>query len=81
MFNKANEIQKQRTQDVDSMENLPQDKILRFGWCGCDECGHKFEDTTGFKVLGRPYHKEEFKGKCIVCGKETDTPAYAAHTM
>ena len=81
MFNRANEIQKQRTVDIDSMDNIPEDKILRFGWCGCDECGHKFEDTTGFKILGRPYHKEEFKGKCIVCGKETDTPAYAAHTM
>ena len=81
MFNRANEIQKQRTVDIDSMEGIPEDKILRFGWCGCDECGHKFEDTTGFKILGRPYHKEEFKGKCIVCGKDTDTPAYAAHTM
>ena len=81
MFNRANEIQKQRMQDIDSMENIPEDKILRFGWCGCDECGHKFEDTTGFKILGRPYFKEEFKGKCIVCGKDTDTPAYAAHTM
>ncbi|MBQ7979123.1 MAG: proline--tRNA ligase [Candidatus Methanomethylophilaceae archaeon] len=81
MFNRANEIQKQRTVDIDSMDNIPEDKILRFGWCGCDECGHKFEDTTGFKILGRPYHTEEFKGKCIVCGKDTDTPAYAAHTM
>ncbi len=81
MFAKANEIQKQRTQDIDSLENIPEDKILRFGWCGCDECGHRFEDTTGFKILGRPYNKEEFKGKCIICGKDTDTPAYAAHTM
>jgi prolyl-tRNA synthetase len=81
MFNKANEIQKQRTVDIDSLENIPEDKILRFGWCGCDECGHKFEDTTGFKILGRPYFKEEFKGKCIMCGKDVDAPAYAAHTM
>ena len=81
MFNKANEIQKQRTTDIDSLENIPEDKILRFGWCGCDECGHKFEDITGFKILGRPYFKEEFKGKCIMCGKDVDTPAYAAHTM
>ncbi len=81
MFARANEIQKQRTQDIDSLENIPEDKILRFGWCGCDECGHKFEDTTGFKILGKPYHREEFRGKCIMCGRETDTPAYAAHTM
>jgi prolyl-tRNA synthetase len=81
MFQKANEIQQSRIQDVDSLEDLPQDKILRFGWCGCEECGHKFEDTYGFKILGTPYIPEEFKGKCIMCDKPVDKPAYAAHTM
>ncbi len=81
MYQKACEIQKSRIQDVDSVENLPEDKILRFGWCGCEECGHKFEDTYGFKILGRPYHPEQYSGKCIICGKPVDQPAYAAHTM
>ena len=81
MYQRACEIQRSRIQDVDSVENLPEDKILRFGWCGCEECGHKFEDTYGFKILGRPYHPEQYSGKCIICGKPVDQPAYAAHTM
>ena len=81
MLARAEEVQRSRVQDIDSMDDIPQDKILRLGWCGCDECGHKFEDTTGFKILGRPYHPEEYSGKCIICGKPVDQPAYAAHTM
>ena len=81
MLAKAEEVQKSRIADIDSMENIPQDKILRLGWCGCAECGHKFEDTTEFKILGFPYHPEPYSGKCIVCGKPVDKAAYAAHTM
>jgi prolyl-tRNA synthetase len=81
MMAKANEVQKSRIQDIDSAENIPQDKILRFGWCGCEDCGHKFEDTYGFKILGTPYHPEPYQGSCIICGKPVDKPAYAAHTM
>ena len=81
MLARATEVQKSRVQDIDSTENIPQDKILRFGWCGCEECGHKFEDTFDFKILGTPYHPEEYQGKCIICGKPVDKPAYAAHTM
>ncbi|MDO5861888.1 MAG: proline--tRNA ligase [Thermoplasmata archaeon] len=81
MYEKANAYQKERIVGIDSMEGLPEEGVLRFGWCGCDECGHKFEDTTGFKILGRPYRPEEFSGKCVVCGKDVTEAAYAAHTM
>ncbi|MBO4568853.1 MAG: proline--tRNA ligase, partial [Candidatus Methanomethylophilaceae archaeon] len=81
MLAKAEEVQRSRVQDIDSLEGIPEDKILRFGWCGCAECGHKFEDEHGFKILGTPYVPEPFHGRCIVCGAETDKPAYAAHTM
>ena len=46
-----------------------------------DAAGGKFEDDNDIKILGTPYIPEEYKGKCIICGKETDTPAYAARTM
>ena len=81
MLARAQEVQRSRIQDIDSLEDIPQDKILRFGWCGCPECGHKFEDTYDFKILGTPYRPEKFEGKCIICGKPVDKPAYAAHTM
>jgi prolyl-tRNA synthetase len=66
--------------NIDTMENLPA-KTVRFGWCGCEECGHAFEQKTELKLLGIPYTKEEFHGKCIVCGKETENAAYAARSM
>lgn len=81
MLVKAKEYQASMVVDVDSTEDLPDDRVLRIGWCGCEECGHRFEDTTGFKILGRPYIPEEYSGKCIVCGKPVDKAAYAAHTM
>lgn len=81
MLAKAKEYQASMVVDVDSTENLPDDRVLRIGWCGCEECGHRFEDTTGFKILGRPYIPEPYSGKCIVCGKPVDQAAYAAHTM
>jgi prolyl-tRNA synthetase len=87
MSEKAWKFQKDAVTDLKSIEDIPKDeedtklRIYRFGWCGCPECGHKFEDDNDIKILGTPYIPEEYKGKCIVCGKETDTPAYAARTM
>jgi prolyl-tRNA synthetase len=82
MYAKAKEIQESHMQDIDSMENIPEDKIIRFGWCGCPECGHAFEDKFDIKILGHAYRPEHaYKGKCIVCGKDTDMQVLAAHTM
>lgn len=80
MLEKAEEIQRSHIQDI-SGEDVPDDKILRFGWCGCAECGHAFEDANDMKILGTPYIHEKFEGTCIVCGKPTDRCAYAARTM
>ena len=66
--------------DIDSLDNPPK-KMLRFGWCGSEDCGRAIETKTELKLLGTPYVKEEFQGKCIVCGKETSTAAYAARSM
>ncbi len=87
MNEKAWEFQRNAVVDLKSMNDIPKDtedaklKVYRFGWCGCPECGHKFEDEHDIKILGTPYIHEDYKGKCIVCGKDTDTPAYAARTM
>ena len=87
MSEKTWKFQKEAITDLKSIEDIPKDeedtklRIYRFGWCGCAECGHKFEDDNDIKILGTPYIPEDYKGKCIVCGKETDTPAYAARTM
>jgi prolyl-tRNA synthetase len=65
---------------VTSLDNLP-GKTLRFGWCGEADCGHTLEQRTELKLLGTPYEHEEFHGKCIVCGKDTDKVAYASKAM
>lgn len=87
MSEKAWKFQMDAITDLKSIDDIPKDtedvrqRIYRFGWCGCPECGHRFEDDHDIKILGTPYLREEYKGKCIICGKDTDTPAYAARTM
>ncbi|MCX6652414.1 MAG: proline--tRNA ligase [Methanomassiliicoccales archaeon] len=66
--------------DIESLENPPK-KILRFGWCGSEVCGHAIEAKTELKLLGTPYGEQGHQSKCIVCGKDTSTLAYAARAM
>jgi prolyl-tRNA synthetase len=80
MYDRAWKKQRDCVTDIDSLKDVPE-KTLRFGWCGSEECGHKLEDENNLKLLGTPYISENFKGKCIVCGKPTDKPAYAARSM
>jgi prolyl-tRNA synthetase len=80
MYDKAWEKQRSNVATITSFEDLPE-KTLRFGWCGSEECGHKFEDENDLKLLGTPYIPEKFDGKCIVCGKPTDKVAYASRSM
>ena len=65
---------------VDDLENPPE-MILRFGWCGDENCGKAIEEKTGLKILGTPYIHEEFHGKCAGCGKDTDIVVYSARAM
>ncbi|NCA73614.1 MAG: proline--tRNA ligase [Gammaproteobacteria bacterium] len=89
LYARARSVQDSSVTDISSLEDVPKgeldetktDRILRMCWCGSPECGHKFEDSTGFKILGTPYGAPAFPGKCIVCGKESEKQAYAAHTM
>ena len=81
MLEKAKEIQMSHVHDADSLTDIPEDKIIRLGWCGCEECGHKFEESTELKILGATYLSEKYNGKCIICGKPVDKPTYAARTM
>ena len=66
--------------DIESLEDLPK-KILRFGWCGSEDCGHAIEAKTELKLLGTPYGERGHQSKCIVCGKDTSTLGYVARAM
>ena len=80
MYKKAWDMQNSSVTDIDSLDTIPE-HILRFGWCGSEKCGHELEDKYDLKLLGTPYLDEKFEGKCIVCGKKTKKPAYAARSM
>jgi prolyl-tRNA synthetase len=77
---KATEFMKSNIITVESLDSVPE-KMLRFGWCGDEECGKRIEEKSELKILGSPYAKEEFHGKCIGCGKDTDMVVYAARAM
>ena len=80
MLESAQKKMKDSYVTIASLDNIP-GKTLRFGWCGDSECGHTLEQKTELKLLGTPYEQEEFHGKCIVCGKDTDKVAYASKAM
>jgi prolyl-tRNA synthetase len=80
MLESANKRMRESYVTVTSLDNIP-GKTLRFGWCGDAECGHTLEQKTELKLLGTPYIHEDFQGKCIVCGKDTDKVAYASKAM
>jgi prolyl-tRNA synthetase len=62
------------------INDLTGEKILRLGWCGKEDCAHEIENRTDKDILGPLAPKEDFKGKCVICGKETDIVVYAAKT-
>lgn len=59
---------------------IEEGKVVAFNWCGCDECGQKLEEDTGYDILGI---YEELDGesdtKCI-CGKDAKYIALIAKT-
>jgi prolyl-tRNA synthetase len=66
--------------DITSLVEEAPTGILRAGWCGDTACGHEMEDRLGVKMLGTSYDKEEYSGKCVVCGKQAQEAAYLART-
>ncbi len=78
MIVKAEEEMKKRIREVDSIEEIKEnDGVSAVHWCGSDECGHKIEELTEKKIIGSPINSGE-KGKCVICGKETEKIAYVA---
>jgi prolyl-tRNA synthetase len=80
MYERAWEKQRKNATDIESLKDVPE-STLRFGWCGSEECGHRFEDENDLKLLGTPYVAEKFRGKCIICGRPTEKAAYASRSM
>ncbi len=77
MLSRAEKEMQSRIKEFKTLDDVKEHAgIAVVSWCGSEECGHKIEDLTEKKIIGIPdLHK---KGKCIICGKETDMVAYVA---
>ena len=53
-------------------------KIIKFNWCGSEDCGHKIEESLEISILGTTGEKEN--GKCLECEKECDMITYGGKT-
>ena len=80
MMTRAQKEMEREILTTDSLTKLL-DKMVRTGWCGCEECGHEIETRTDMNILGTPVDGEKYSGRCAICGKETDTPVYLARAM
>ena len=80
MRSRAWEVQRAAVQDVESLEDPPE-KVLRFGWCGGEDCGHDIEDRFDLTLLGTPHEGDGYRGNCIICGKDTELAGHAARSM
>ncbi len=66
-----------RIKEFNSLDGIREHKgIAVVHWCGSEECGRRIEESTDKRIIGIPFEKKP--GKCVICGKETDTLAYVA---
>ncbi|MCX8173130.1 MAG: proline--tRNA ligase [Thermoplasmata archaeon] len=55
--------------------------ILRFNWCGSEDCGMGIEKGLDVSILGIPLNVNARSGRCIVCGKPTEMIADAGRSL
>ncbi|PIV68270.1 MAG: proline--tRNA ligase, partial [Euryarchaeota archaeon CG01_land_8_20_14_3_00_38_12] len=81
LLKKAEKLLKSRVKKFEKFEEAKNfDGVVKTGWCGKENCGLTIEEKLDMKTLGTLVEKEEFKGKCASCGKDTDTVVYMART-
>jgi len=59
--------------DIDDLEEVPQlikdGKVIRFHWCGDEECGQTIEEKTDVDILGIQEENIDTDKVCPHCGK------------
>ena len=67
---------------VDSLENvsdiIDDGKVIKFYWCGDEECGKAIEEETDVDILGIQEEDIETDKVCPHCGKPAKHMVYAA---
>jgi prolyl-tRNA synthetase len=82
LFEKAKAFQDSRISDASSLDEFTRKLaekpgFVRIHWCGDRKCEDEIRVKTGTTPRVIPLH-EPSKGKCLVCGAETDTVIYYA---
>ena len=83
---KANSRAKQEEKIVtlDTLENVSdivdEGKVVKFYWCGEEECGKGIEEETGVDILGTNEENIETDKVCPHCGKPAKHLALMAKT-
>ncbi len=77
MFNKALDFRKENTHEIDEYRKLTKFFGGKGGfamshWCGNPECEEKVKSDTKATIRNIPFDRKAEKGKCIVCGGESD---------
>ena len=80
MYKRADQNLKENIRDAADFEDMTEQKIYRIAWCGELECGQYIEEVSDREMLGHLYGEEEFSGKCLSCGKQTEKPVYLCKT-
>ncbi len=80
LLRRAEESASRMEFDADRPEGI-REGYNRMSWCGREECGKNIEERSGGSLLGTPVGESGKKGKCVICGEETDGIAIVARTM
>lgn len=78
LFNKAKSFRDENINKIDTYDDLKEYFKSNMGfalsyWCGSPECEADVQQETKATIRVVPFEKPGEKGKCIKCGKESDT--------
>jgi prolyl-tRNA synthetase len=85
MLKRAREFVQSHTSDVATLDEFKRELeakpgYVRVHWCRTQQCENALIDATKTTPRNMPAGDQGKPGKCIVCGKDTDTVIYYART-
>ena len=77
LFKTALKFQQSNTFQIEEYNQFKQymeekEGFLSSHWCGSAECETKIKDDTKATIRNIPFNRNEEKGKCIVCGNDSN---------
>ena len=77
MLERARKFQQDNTYEVDDYDKFKEiiandGGFIRSHWCGDPACEAKIKEDTKATIRNIPFDQKEEKGKCIICGKESN---------